>query len=62
MGEMRKLLLLILSFSVQSQRKEEIIQRIQAMDEDVQKGIVQCIQEVRQTNRTKRHHKSKMSG
>ncbi|OQV24144.1 putative Protein Daple [Hypsibius exemplaris] len=45
-SEMRKLLCEILSFAVQSGRKEEIIERIQGMDEDVQKGIVECIKEV----------------
>ena len=44
--EMRKLLLLILGFAVQSAGKERIIERIQGMEEDAQKDIVECIKAV----------------
>ncbi|XP_055332238.1 girdin-like isoform X2 [Paramacrobiotus metropolitanus] len=44
--EMRSLLLMVLSFAVQCSQKEDVIERIQKMDECAQKGIVECIKEV----------------
>lgn len=44
--EVKKLFLFLLNYAVQSRRKEIIIERIQNMEEDRQKGIVECIKEV----------------
>ncbi|XP_042296932.1 coiled-coil domain-containing protein 88B [Sceloporus undulatus] len=47
-GEMRKLLLLLLGSAVQCERREEIIGRIQMLDIDTQAALASAIQEVTQ--------------
>ncbi|KAJ8337988.1 hypothetical protein SKAU_G00369540 [Synaphobranchus kaupii] len=47
-GELRRLLLLLLGCAVQCERKEEFIQQIQSLDIETQTAIATCIQEVTQ--------------
>ncbi|TRY54743.1 hypothetical protein DNTS_031266 [Danionella cerebrum] len=47
-GELRRLLLLLLGCAVQCERKETFIQQIQCLDIDTQAEIALCIQEVTQ--------------